>query len=153
FPSVALPEAPAPGLRMVRFHLQKAEYLSMDGEWRQQETDRLRGRFEVKLAKGLELGGIVFDEKGKPVPKAEILVDHQMSLLLGENDVQADAGTLLFGFKWLVPPGTWLARTDSNGRWSARCSHPGIKWASFRVRHPDFADAVYSTELTRAMEL
>ena len=60
---------------------------------------------DVALAKGLRLSGTVRDARGRPVPKANVLVT-------AAEPYQGDPGCAR-------PPAKWGLRTDANGRYAA----------------------------------
>jgi beta-lactamase regulating signal transducer with metallopeptidase domain/thiol-disulfide isomerase/thioredoxin/protocatechuate 3,4-dioxygenase beta subunit len=134
-------------LQHLAYAAEKSNYLTLNGEWFDQELSLLGEEYPVKLGQGAEIGGSVVDENGKPVIGAEISFDEPMRMLLSAGYGRTDHAEL-----WIVPSGQRAAVTGANGTWKAKCIWPGIQWASLRIHHPDFADATCSTDLTSAMQ-
>jgi beta-lactamase regulating signal transducer with metallopeptidase domain/thiol-disulfide isomerase/thioredoxin/protocatechuate 3,4-dioxygenase beta subunit len=134
------------GLKRFAYSIEKPGYLAPHGEWIKHQVALVPEQFELKASQGTEIGGRVSDEAGKPVAGAELLFDRPMNMILSASDHPVD------NRKWSVRAGQRVATTDALGAWRARCIHPSVSWAALRVRHPDFADSVYSTDITKAME-
>lgn len=133
-------------LKHVAYRTEKPNYLSLQGDWHEQEARELNGDFTIKLSRGIEIGGLVTDESGKPVQGAEISFDQPINMLLNANS------GALHAQRWSAPSDQSITVTGVDGRWAARCIQGGLQWASLRIHHPDFADVTCSTELTAAME-
>lgn len=137
----------APGdVNMFSYRLSKPEYLTMRGRWRKQEVQLLPRELTMKMSRGTAIGGRVVDLNGNPVNGAEILFNSDVNLILSGNPHPIDAKL------WTISAAERIAVTDSNGQWRAQCIWPTFSSANLRLRHPDFADAVFSTRITRAME-
>ncbi|MGA2557709.1 MAG: M56 family metallopeptidase, partial [Verrucomicrobiota bacterium] len=134
-------------LKRLAYVAQKTNYLTLQGEWFDQELSLLGDEYAVKLSQGTEIGGSVVDENGKPVANAEVSFDQGMRLLLSAGHYRTDHAEL-----WVVPPGQHVAVTGPDGAWKAKCIWPDFQWASLRIHHPDFADIAFSTDLTSAMQ-
>lgn len=134
----------AADVNKLSYSAEKADYLVLRGDWFKQQIQLLEP-LEISLARGNEIGGIVVDGASKPVAGAEIFFDRPMNMILSSD-------SRVYSQMWTVPAGKLLAATDSKGEWKARCVWPTIQWAPLRIRHKGFADATYSTEITKAME-
>ncbi len=132
-------------LKRLGYHAQQPAGVSLDGDWHEQEITRLPDEFEIKLSQGVELGGIVTDEAGKPVSGAVVSFDATLNIQFGE-------GAPLAVRVWRTHAGDQLAVTDAAGNWRARYLYPTVRWAELRIHHPDFADFSGSTELATAMQ-
>jgi beta-lactamase regulating signal transducer with metallopeptidase domain/thiol-disulfide isomerase/thioredoxin len=144
--SVSIPESLA-DVKRVSYVAQKTNYLTLQGEWFDQELSLLGDEYAIKLSQGVEIGGSVVDEKGKPVAGAEVSFDRGMRLLLSSGHYRTDHAEL-----WIVPPGQHVAVTGADGAWKAKCIWPDFQWASLRLHHPDFADVAFGTDLSSAMQ-
>ncbi len=140
---IASLELPNSELKSFSYHVVKCGYLPLHGEWLNQEISRVPEKFQIRLSTGIEIGGKVVDGSDWPVKDAEIFFDHPMNLLLSNSPSSVI---------WSAKEGIALARTDVQGMWKTKCIWPTARWAALRVRHSDFADAVFSTEVTKAME-
>lgn len=120
------------------------DYLALEGEWLKQQAAHLPELFEIKVRKGELIGGVVVDESNNPIPNAEIFINAGYRYLIGAT--QPD-----YAQTWRAVAGKRLAVTDSNGRWNTRDFWPH-SFVTLRIRHPDYADAVFSTRITKAME-
>jgi beta-lactamase regulating signal transducer with metallopeptidase domain/peroxiredoxin len=134
-------------LTELAYQAKKTNYLSLQGEWFNQELLLLEKEYEIKLSQGVEIGGSVVDEAGKPIAGVEVTFDKPVSMLLSAGFYAADHAQ-----RWTASSGEPLATTDTNGKWRAKCFWPGVTWASLRLHHPDYADVTCSSELTTAME-
>jgi beta-lactamase regulating signal transducer with metallopeptidase domain/thiol-disulfide isomerase/thioredoxin/protocatechuate 3,4-dioxygenase beta subunit len=143
---VAIPYATT-DLKRLAYTAQKTNFITLEGEWMDQELSLLGDDFPVKLGHGTEIGGSVVDENGKPVAGAEVSFDQGMRLLLSADHYRTDHAEL-----WVVPAGQPVAVTGADGTWKAKCIWPDFQWASLRIHHPDFADVTCATDLTSAMQ-
>ena len=142
----AIPYA-ATDLKRLAYVAQKTNYITLEGEWMDQELSLLADEFPVKLGQGAEIGGTVVDETGKPVANAEVSFDQGMRLLMSGSHYRTDHAEL-----WVVPTGQHVAVTGPDGTWKAKCIWPDFQWASLRIHHPDFADLPFATDTTSAMQ-
>jgi beta-lactamase regulating signal transducer with metallopeptidase domain/thiol-disulfide isomerase/thioredoxin/protocatechuate 3,4-dioxygenase beta subunit len=134
-------------LKRLGYVAQKTNFITLQGEWMDQELSLLGEEYPVKLGHGTEIGGSVVDENGKPVANAQVSFDQGMRLLLSADHYRTDHAEL-----WIVPPGQHVAVTGPDGTWKAKCIWPDFQWASLRIHHPDFADVTCGTDLTSAMQ-
>jgi beta-lactamase regulating signal transducer with metallopeptidase domain/peroxiredoxin len=142
----ALTDVETADLKQFAYRVEMPGYIAPRGEWIKHQIAFLPSQFEIKISQGVEIKGTVTDEAGRPLAGAEIFFDRPLNLILGESDHPINSR------KWTVRAGERLAVSNASGTWRAKCLYPKIQWASLRVRHPNFADAVYSTEITKAME-
>jgi beta-lactamase regulating signal transducer with metallopeptidase domain/thiol-disulfide isomerase/thioredoxin len=134
-------------LKRLAYVAQKTNFITLQGEWFDQELSLLGEEYPVKLGHGTEIGGSVVEENGKPVAGAEVSFDDGMRLLLSAGHYGTDHAEL-----WVVPSGQPVTVTGADGTWKAKCIWPDFQWASLRIHHPDFADVTCSTDLTSAMQ-
>src|SRR4029450_5844879 len=113
----------------------KSGYVCPRGEWLKQQIALLPKREGVKITRGVEIGGTVPEEGGKPLAGAEILFDRPLNMILEESVYP------IHSRKWTTRSGERLAVSDATGTWRAKRLYPKIQWASLRVRHPDFTEA------------
>jgi beta-lactamase regulating signal transducer with metallopeptidase domain len=131
-------------LKRLEYRAEKNGCLPIHGYWLRQQIANFPETLEVKLSPGIEIGGVVTGENGQPLAGAEIYFNLPVNHLLG--------GATYYSLLWRIPAGERIAVTDAAGTWKARCVYPGIHWANLRVRHPDYADEVFATEINKAME-
>ena len=139
---------PALGLKFIGYEAERSNYLALHGEWHEQELSVLGNEYQIKLSRGVAIGGIITDKAGKPIADAEVEFNQPINMMLSGGQ----APFFQHAEMWSASNGQRIATTDASGQWSARCIWPAIQWASLRIHHPDFADATCSTELTSAME-
>jgi len=134
-------------LRRFEYTVSKANYLPLRGSWKDQEIERMGKTRVMTISQGLEIGGIIVDESGAPVAGADVSFNDFMNLVWDDDDTLG-----ISSISWNVPAGQWIAKTDASGRWKANCIWPQSRWASIRVRHPGYADAIGATDTTTYME-
>src|SRR5262249_1527129 len=127
----------AADLKHLAYQARKTNYLSLHGEWFDQQLSSLKSEFEIKLPQGVEIGGKVNDEEGRAIVGAEISWDEPVNMLLSSNEGSSSGNARM----WQTDIGQQIATTDANGNWKANCVWPEIQWVSVRIHHPDFADA------------
>jgi hypothetical protein len=133
-------------LKRLAYHLPGPDLVAPRGEWLGHQAALIPATFEVQVSPGVEIGGTVVDQAGRPAVGAEVLFDRSINVIFSGADHP------IRNRMWTATAGERLATTDTTGAWSARRMYPGGRWAALRVRHPDFADAVYSTDVTKEME-
>jgi thiol-disulfide isomerase/thioredoxin len=121
-----------------------AGWVGPEGEWLKQRVARMPGEVEVKVSRGVEIGGVVLAPDGRPVSGAEVWFSHPVRFQLSTDSPGLE-------LTWVPSSERPIALTDSNGRWRARALWPGTHWAALRVRHVGFAEGIFSTEITEAM--
>ncbi|MFT4588487.1 MAG: protocatechuate 3,4-dioxygenase beta subunit [Limisphaerales bacterium] len=82
-------------------------------------------RFSIKLNPGARLGGIVQDDKGAPIPGADVTVNLPQSRLIGEM--------------MTLNVADFKRRTDADGTWRWNEAPPNLPALSFTASHPDYA--------------
>ena len=118
----------ASDLKRLAYVAQKTNYLSIQGEWLDQELLLLGDEYAIKLSQGAEIGGTVTDDNGKPVASAEVSFDEPIRMLLSAGHYRTDHAEL-----WVVPSGRRVAVTGLDGTWKAKCIWPGTHWAGLRI--------------------
>ncbi len=133
------------GSSRLSYHFEKEGYLYQTGEWIKHEVDLLPETLELVMSQGVAIGGVVTNALGDPIEGVEVLRDRPTGLVIGGDYAER-------ALVWKSKAEEKLAVTDGSGRWTARCQWPSSRSVSLRLRHPDYADTVYSTEVTKAME-
>lgn len=131
-------------IKELSYTFYKNGFLPMQGIWKKQQIDFMPDRLEIPMSRGKRIGGQVVDEEGKPIEGAEIVVNETHGFWVKSS---RDNYLILD-----LDAGERLAVTDSDGMWDSRCLWPTVKWLRLRISHKDYADEIYSTEITQAME-
>ena len=100
-------------------------------DWDEIERIAVSNSFPVKLERGSRGGGLILDERGNPLPNAQIYIQ----------------GTVKEGRVEVFSPDEYhFEETGRDGRWM--CAHlPGqLKDASLRVLHSDFGPVVFEVD-------
>ncbi|MDA7511443.1 carboxypeptidase regulatory-like domain-containing protein, partial [Verrucomicrobia bacterium] len=133
-------------LSRMDYSIQHEGLITISGSWKNQELEYLPEFLSVELPRGTSIGGTVLDEAGDPIEGVDIVFERR------RNHGLDNSNSPIRDRVWLIEAGTLIARTGHEGLWQAPCIHPRLSWAAIRLRHPDYADAVYSTDLTKEME-
>ncbi len=133
-------------LRSLEYRVRQVGYVETSGVWRHQEILRLPERLLLPVTRGVEIGGRVVDPKGKPIPNAVVYCDRTRRYLIGAEFGRIQSQVVS------VAAGVPLATTDADGRWRARCASEKLRVVRLRIRHPDYADGIFSTDLTKEMQ-
>jgi protocatechuate 3,4-dioxygenase beta subunit len=72
-------------LKSLTYQTEKTNYLTLRGEWFDQELSAIENEYQIKLSPGVEIGGTVTDEAGKPIAGAEVTFDEPMNMLLSAS--------------------------------------------------------------------
>jgi len=83
---------------------------------------------EAKLERGVRVGGVVNDPKGKPVSGAEVVI-HKITQTGPREYARLDYET---------------ARTDKDGRWSSESVPAGFEGFRFQISHPEHRSMVFT---------
>jgi len=87
---------------------------------------------EAKLARGVKIGGVVTDVKGRAVPGAEVVV-YKTSQTGPREYTRLDHDTI---------------RTAEDGQWSSESVPAEFEGFSFQVAHPEFRSLVFTQAVT-----
>jgi RNA polymerase sigma factor (sigma-70 family) len=106
--------------------------------WQTKLFGPIPSEYTLKLTRGVNIGGRVFNESGQPVSGAEIAL----------RFFGSDGGS------WIEPTieglglsgGAITARTDTNGYWATQTAPPRIGDFSILARHSDYLPAALSTD-------
>ncbi len=126
------------------YTLEKEGYLTLIGSWKKQQIDDLPEVLDVGMSPGVRIGGRVVNEDGKPIRGATIVANETHLYLIQRRPA--------YSIMYEALSDQYVASTDRNGRWEADFVWPGFSNVDLRIKHPDFADVIYSTEVTEAME-
>jgi hypothetical protein len=91
---------------------------------------------EAKLARGVRIGGMVRDAKGRPIPGAEVVV-HKITQAGPREYTRLDYETV---------------RTDKAGRWSSESAPAEFDGFSFEVSHPDHRSICFAQAASPSAE-
>ncbi|MGI9429938.1 MAG: hypothetical protein ACR2NM_14855, partial [Bythopirellula sp.] len=113
----------------LRIHVKHADYVTETASWR--GGNSIPEEYTIKLAKGIAIGGIVHDEKGKPIDGVEI----HTQLMQTDTD---SASTRVTGSTRVTSESVQLAKTDQDGRWKAQVKDAPDKKLRLKLIHEDY---------------
>ena len=93
-------------------------------------TARFAGEYSAVLKRGVTIGGLVKDARGKPISGAEVLI-HRVLRSSGRHYARTDYDNVL---------------TGADGKWKSSCLPPDLTGLTFQVFHPDYRNGFYATE-------
>ncbi|MCE5229069.1 M56 family metallopeptidase [bacterium] len=116
----------APKTKYVSLLAEADDCVSAQAVWSQRATDPVPAEYTFRLEKGITIGGVVKDEKGKPVEGASVEIFVQQTPYEGRRD-------------W--PRGDDVVKTDADGRWEFKRMSPTRSLNDVQVTHPDYASS------------
>jgi beta-lactamase regulating signal transducer with metallopeptidase domain/thiol-disulfide isomerase/thioredoxin len=135
-------EIPTTGLKSVSYQTQSPDFVVLDGIWRDDEIPKIPSPVEIEMLTGIEIGGTIIDDAAKPIAGAQIYFNKPGSL----------SGINRSGTRYTLRPGQLIATSDNQGVWKAEHIYPTWPYLNLRVRHPDYADEVFCTELAESKQ-
>ena len=120
-----------------RITLSESGYVGQYISWSQAQHDKVQdipAEFTARLEKGVSIGGIVKNERGEPMPGADVM-------LSGPSPTDLGARVLS-----VVGPDFHAERTDAEGKWRYDRAPRELQRLLFHVSHSEYAPANFACE-------
>jgi protocatechuate 3,4-dioxygenase beta subunit len=130
---------PKPGLEdfNYRITLSKPGYVGQYITWSKAQQDKLQDipvEFTARLEKGVEIGGIVKNDKGDPVPDARVILSGPMPL-----DFRARVRSVVSSYYH-------TEQTDAQGKWQFAEAPRALENLTFHVLQSEYVAATFACE-------
>ncbi len=126
---IPVPSA-ADGLWYFRIAILRDGFVPRFVSWaavRGDSLDNIPAGYNVRLTRGLSIGGLVIDEQGQPVPDVVVALDAGVDKLIVDGPAEREG--LTFAHEEI---------TDAQGRWLCNHAPANIANLTFRLAHGDY---------------